>query len=127
MNRNYYEAEVEAADFGDHQMPEIINQWVSDATGGLIDEIVGEINPETIMYLLNAIYFKGEWSYAFSPGETGDEPFYLSDDTCVEFSKLKINVFLCVYYFKADNYQDYIYFITSYVFMCEVMYYTEVG
>jgi len=105
MNRNYYEAEVEAADFGNPQMPEIINQWVSDATEGLINEIVGEISPEAIMYLLNAIYFRGEWSYAFNPDETRGEPFYLSDGTSVEVPMMKMDEAVGLPYNQTDDYQ----------------------
>ena len=59
---------------------ERINGWVSDATRGRIEDIVPDVIPhEVVMYLLNAIYFKGSWTFRFDPSETRTEPFHLDD------------------------------------------------
>ncbi len=75
-NREYFDAEVSALDFTDPQSVDIINGWVDDKTQGKIDEIIMSIDPMTVMYLINAIYFKGAWAYEFDKAQTEDQPFY---------------------------------------------------
>ena len=48
---------------------------VSAATAGKIEEILDEIPPDAVMYLLNAIYFNGDWTTRFDPQATKVEPF----------------------------------------------------
>jgi len=56
---------------------DIINGWVSDHTQGKITRMVGPepINPLTILFLLNALYFKGRWRDPFEPADTRDGAF----------------------------------------------------
>ena len=63
-------------DFNRPDAKDIINQWVSDQTNELIEEIIDNIPPEAVMYLINAIYFKGTWTYEFDPEETELKPFH---------------------------------------------------
>ena len=74
---NYYKADPESRDFNDGKTLDVINQWASDHTEKMITEVLreDEFNPEAVSYLLNAIYFKGEWSMKFKKNETKDEPF----------------------------------------------------
>ncbi len=41
---------------------EQVNNWCSNKTHGKIDKIIDVLGPKTVMILLNAIYFKDEWS-----------------------------------------------------------------
>ena len=81
VNKEHYNAEVSALDFTRAlQAKNTINNWVNDKTQGKIKEIVDEITPTHIMFLINAIYFKGTWKYAFDKGMTiADYPFYSED------------------------------------------------
>ena len=57
-------------------MSDTINSWIDSATEGLIDKMIEPpIDPLTIMYLINAIYFKGEWATQFEPEDTFDDTF----------------------------------------------------
>ncbi|MGC4233289.1 MAG: serpin family protein [Niabella sp.] len=56
---------------------DIINKWASDNTNGKIPKVLDEIKPEHIMFLLNALYFKGDWRSQFDKKNTKDQPFYL--------------------------------------------------
>jgi len=76
-NRQFYEAEITSLDFDDPAAPAIINQWVTENTRGEIDKIIDEINPKTVMFLINAIYFNGKWTVEFDEAETKDRPFHL--------------------------------------------------
>ncbi len=79
-NRDSFSAQIESLDFSRDEAVEIINNWISEATKGKIDEMLEPpIPPEVIMYLINAIYFKGEWSEEFDPKDTKDEPFTTYD------------------------------------------------
>ena len=74
-NKDHFYAEIRSLDFSSPDAVNIINQWVSDNTNGLIEEIIDAIPPAAVMYLINAIYFKGTWTYEFDPDETNLEPF----------------------------------------------------
>lgn len=80
-NENFYNAEVSALDFSDPGSKDIINNWVADKTNNKISEIVEDIPSDIVMYLINAIYFKGSWKYQFDKSENQMKPFYLFDGT----------------------------------------------
>lgn len=82
-NKNHYEAEIEALDFGAPQAKETINDWVADKTNNKIDNIIDHINADQVMFLLNAIYFKGIWKNEFDDDDTKDLPFYTDNNNSV--------------------------------------------
>ncbi len=74
-NRKYFDASINPMNFRDPATINIINNWVKESTNGKIDKIVEKIDPETIMFLINAIYFKGTWKYQFDKNKTTDDVF----------------------------------------------------
>ncbi|MFU8794692.1 MAG: serpin family protein [Dethiobacteria bacterium] len=79
-NREFYNAEVAELDFDNAGAADVINRWVKEQTRDKIDGIVEPpINPETILFLINAIYFNGDWSVPFDPDNTTDVEFSSSD------------------------------------------------
>lgn len=78
-DRQYYGAELSLLDFSDPSAPATINDWVKRQTEGRIDKVVDKIDPITLMFLINAIYFKAPWSHPFSPDNTHDGTFTLVD------------------------------------------------
>ena len=74
--RTYFDAEVDGLDFNSPASVPRINGWVKEKTSGKITDIVQEISPQTVMYLINAIYFKGTWTQRFDPANTRDAPFF---------------------------------------------------
>ena len=76
-----YDAELFEADFGDDATVGLINSWVSEKTHGKIDKIIDGISPESVMHLINAVYFKAAWSVAFDKDATFNREFFLSDGT----------------------------------------------
>lgn len=74
---DYYDAQPETRDFYDGVTRDVINQWASDHTQGMIKEVLkaGEFNEDVVSYLLNALYFKGAWTTKFNPDNTKYEPF----------------------------------------------------
>jgi len=84
INRRYFDAEVSGLDFDDPKTLDIINGWVNDKTNGKIETILDEpIHPLTMMFLINAIYFKGTWTYEFDPTKTMDDIFVSGDGSKV--------------------------------------------
>lgn len=76
LTETYYDAQVSELDFARADAAATINQWVKDNTNGLIEEIIqGPIDPLTIAFLLNAIYFQGDWSAPFAASGTRDDVF----------------------------------------------------
>ena len=55
---------------------EQVNNWCSNKTHGKIDKILEVLEPNTLMIILNAVYFKGEWRSKFKTGATTKLPFY---------------------------------------------------
>ena len=90
-NQNYYQAEVSGLDFSKAtETLNKVNDWVNTQTKGKIDKIIEKVNPEDIMYVLNAIYFNGEWQYRFDPKETTDMPFTKEDNQVVQVQTMTI-------------------------------------
>ena len=78
--REAFGAEVAELDFASPTASRRINEWVKAATQGRIEDIVPEEIPvAVVMYLINAIYFKGSWTFRFDPSDTRTEPFHLDD------------------------------------------------
>lgn len=75
--RRYYSAEVAAVDFASPTAPRAINEWVNRQTQGMIPSLVKHLDAATLLYLANAIYFKGLWSQPFDPARTRERPFIL--------------------------------------------------
>lgn len=74
---DYYDAQPESRDFYDNTTRDVINQWSSDHTHGVIKEVLApnEFDKDAVSYLLNALYFKGTWMAKFDPDSTKLEPF----------------------------------------------------
>ena len=80
--REYFDALVTGLDFSHPDAAETINAWVDQSTNGKIKEIVDDpIGGAIVMFLINAIYFKGTWTYQFDPDATKDDEFILPDGT----------------------------------------------
>ena len=78
-NQNFYNAEIDALNFNSPEALNTINSWVAEKTHNKIKSILKEIKPSHVMFLLNAIYFKGIWKNEFDKENTHDLPFYTND------------------------------------------------
>lgn len=87
--KEYFGAEVTALDFSDPAAVDIINQWVSDNTEELIPEIIDEIPSHIVMYLINALYFKGDWLNQFDPDDTQAGDFHLESGETVQAEMMR--------------------------------------
>ncbi|WP_052307050.1 serpin family protein [Acetobacterium woodii] len=74
--KDNYQAQTEELDFSDPKSADTINKWVKDKTAGVIDQIVdAPIDSETMMFLINTVYFKGAWTSPFDQEQTSEQNF----------------------------------------------------
>jgi serine protease inhibitor len=78
-NEQFYRAEIAELDFADPRAPATINDWVRRNTNGRIERIVDQIDGATVLFLIDAIYFKGDWARRFDKRLTDDGAFTLLD------------------------------------------------
>lgn len=72
----YFDATVRGLNFGDVAASlAAINGWVSTATNGKIPAVLDDIQAQQVMFLINAIYFKGSWRAKFDPTKTTASTF----------------------------------------------------
>ena len=67
-----------------------INKWVSDNTKEKIDKIIGQISNDEILFLINAIYFKGAWRNKFDKSKTANGEFHKADGSSVTTPYMKL-------------------------------------
>jgi serine protease inhibitor len=79
VTRQFYDAQVTSLDFASSDAVEIVNQWVDEHTQGKITRIVDRFDPNDVLLLINAIYFKGSWTEPFDEKLTAQQPFYLTN------------------------------------------------
>lgn len=80
LNKDVFNARAEALDFSKESSVNEINNWISNSTKGKIQKVIDSPIPDdTIMYLINAIYFKGQWTEQFDKKKTFSSKFQTDD------------------------------------------------
>jgi len=82
--RTWFDAQARSLDFSAPGAARTINDWVNEQTRGKIPEIVDDPIPDwVIMYLINAIYFKGSWTQQFDRALTREASFTLRSGAAI--------------------------------------------
>ena len=84
-----FDAEIAGLDFSLPSALTTINKWASDNTNGKIPKVLDKISADAVMFLMNALYFKGDWSYQFDKDLTSNRPFYPEGSGPVNVSTMK--------------------------------------
>jgi serine protease inhibitor len=71
----WFKGDITELNFDDPQAVTIINNWIADKTHDKIKNMLSAISDQTVLFLINAIYFKGDWKYKFDKQYTIDMPF----------------------------------------------------
>jgi serine protease inhibitor len=87
-DRMYFGAEVRSLDFATKDVAKAINDWVSDNTEGKITKIVDQVPDLAVLYLVNAIYFRGTWDEEFDANDSGPGDFKLGDSDVVTVERM---------------------------------------
>ena len=80
-NKDFYQAQITNLNFNSPNATSTINNWVNQNTKGKIPTIIDRISPDAVLYLINAIYFKGSWTDEFPKNATRERPFTLLNGT----------------------------------------------
>ena len=75
-----YDADIFQADFDDATLKDI-NDWVKEKTDGMIPEILDQISPAAVMYLINALAFEAEWGEPYFDFQVQESEFTAEDGT----------------------------------------------
>uniref|UniRef100_A0A3Q1NE02 Serpin domain-containing protein n=1 Tax=Bos taurus TaxID=9913 RepID=A0A3Q1NE02_BOVIN len=82
--QKFYLASVESADFKNaaEESRKMINSWVESQTNGRIKDLFPKdsLDSSTVLVLVNAVYFKGQWNQKFKEENTVEEKFWLNKD-----------------------------------------------
>lgn len=81
MVKDNFVSEKRTVDFMDPTVVNQVNKWCLDNTHGKITEIVKSIPPETVMALVNALYFNGKWGGFKFNDKTNEEDFRTIDES----------------------------------------------
>ncbi|WP_296623441.1 serpin family protein [Marivirga sp.] len=84
-----FKANVQALDFNEPAALNTINQWASDNTNGKIPKVLEGISSDAVMFLMNALYFKGDWTYQFDKNKTAPSTFFLEDGNQIQVDMMK--------------------------------------
>ena len=86
--RDSYDAEIEALDFSNGNATQRINSWASKQTQGKIPKVIDRIEPGELVLLLNAVYFKGQWTHKFDKAKTQQHDFTLENGSTRQVARM---------------------------------------
>ncbi|NYF23367.1 serpin B [Sporosarcina sp. JAI121] len=103
-NKDYFNAEIQEIDINDSDSVKQINDWVKKSTNQKIVEIVqAPLDSDLVTLLVNAIYFKGDWSHEFDKDLTKDQTFHLQDGSIKVAPLMSLNERLS--YLENEHFQ----------------------
>jgi serpin B len=103
-NKQHYSAEIASLDFANPAAAKTINSWVSKSTEGKIEKIVDQISDGAVLFLINAIYFKGQWQFEFKKESTKPDVFKLEGGKQTEVPMMSQS--RSFFYFKGKDFQS---------------------
>ncbi len=102
-NEALFKAKLTTMSFSNKKAIDEINNWVKSKTEGKIPTILDNIPEDAILYLINAIYFKGTWQFPFKESDTQKSDFYLSEGGAVPVQMMHKDARMN--YLEGDNFQ----------------------
>lgn len=103
-NEDYYDAEIANLNFADPSATKTINSWVNKNTEGKIEKIIEQIKPGDVLFLINAIYFKGQWQFEFKKENTKPDMFRLPGSDRKEVPMMSQSG--SFFYYKGKDFQS---------------------
>jgi serpin B len=90
--RQDFNALVQALDFSHPSALNTINGWANDNTNGRIPKVLDNISSDAVMFLMNALYFKGDWTKQFEKNNTSKLPFQLVTGSSVQVDMMQARI-----------------------------------
>jgi len=81
-------------DFTDSSTTNTINQWVKERTAGLIPSIVESFDPDTVIFMANALHFQDRWLYPFQETHLNGDSLDDIDFTLEDGSRIGVPMML---------------------------------
>jgi len=105
VNSDYFNAYIKELDFSKAWAVDTINNWCAKKTNNLIKNPLNQIPSDAVMYLVNAIYFKGIWRKHFETKNTAEANFINELGNVV-----KVNMMYQkdTFSYKQDDYAQYL-------------------
>ena len=89
VSRTYFDAEVEGLDFANEAATlQAVNDWAKRETNGRIEKVLDDMGDE-VMFLMNALYFKGAWRTRFDAQQTRPQAFTRQDGSRVDVPMMR--------------------------------------
>lgn len=99
--KTWYDADVFSLDPKSPSAAKQINGWISKRTKGLITNAVGDLHPDTVVFLVSSLYFKGAWVNPFDEKLTRQESFMLDSGERITVDMMN-GQFTVPYYASRD-------------------------
>ena len=98
--KEYYDTLIRAVDFSKQESITGINNWVNLKTGGKIQSIIEEdaVNENTVLILVNVLFFKSLWKEMFSKEDTYDSEFFINATNAVNVEMMRKKSFYEFFY-----------------------------
>lgn len=100
---DYYRGRCMALNFSDPKAVDVINEFISEKTGGEIKKMLTGLDANMAACIINTVYFKDEWTKKFEQDDTKEEVFYTENgETQAEYMRHfseRLN------YFESDRLQ----------------------
>ncbi|NXO19689.1 A1AT2 antiproteinase, partial [Cisticola juncidis] len=86
--KEFYDADFFSSDFHKPEATTQINKYVEEKTKGKIPELVDHLDPNTVLVLVNYIYFKAAWEKSFDPLRTSEDDFFVNTNASVRVNMM---------------------------------------
>ena len=91
VNRVYFDAPARTLDFGLPSAKDTINAWIENKTHGKIQHMIERINRDDVLFIVDAVFFKGIWTIRFDHTLTQDGTFIRTDNTAVTCPMMRLD------------------------------------
>ena len=88
---DFYETEFSKLDFNSDEAVDEINGWVADKTEDRITKVIEEIDPVEALFLINALYLKGDWENGFPEYSLRPAPFNFLDGSTIDVDMMSLD------------------------------------
>ncbi|NXH21815.1 A1AT antiproteinase, partial [Bucco capensis] len=90
ITKQFYDADIFASNFyKPEEAQKQINSYVEEKTKGKIPELIGHLDPSTVMVLVNYIHFKDAWAKSFDPLRTYEDEFFVNNNTSIRVNMMQ--------------------------------------
>ena len=86
--QTWYDAEVVNLDFANPGSVPRINTWVAKETHDRIPQVIDRIDPAEVALLINAVYFKGQWTHKFDKAQTRQRDFTVGNGSTKQLPRM---------------------------------------